>query len=445
MRFRMLETLREYAGGLLPADERAAVKQRHANYFVALIEEAESGLRSWDPRPLTRPLVLEEGNIELALANLMIGEDDDFCQYVRLVTAMVWQWQRSRNYCDMMLWLSPALAKRQALPVRLRLNLIGAAANMAYLQGDHHGSLALDDERRIMCHGSDDASDLAESNLLRGWIAFRAGEYAQARTLFEDFVRYMTAEEDRRAIAVGQCAIAACWHELGNVRLAQAISLDCLSVFHSLGDAWHIAEVTRGLGHAARDLGDHADALRLYAESARMFRSLGDRYSLANTLEHLGRQCERTGDLPAACANFEEAVAIWREMELHQRYAISCGHAAYLAHTMGSYSGAHALMRDCIEACMQLGTVMPAVQAIMRIARACADRQQYDRSARLTGAITELAEIGPAADWQPDRGEAAAEADRLRSLMSEKSFTIAWTEGRAMTIDQAVAYALEEA
>ena len=44
IRFRVLETVREYAEEQVPPEQRALLQQRHAAYFVDLAEEAESEL-----------------------------------------------------------------------------------------------------------------------------------------------------------------------------------------------------------------------------------------------------------------------------------------------------------------------------------------------------------------------------------------------------------------
>lgn len=66
-RHTMLETIREYAGELLQrSGEDAALARRHADFFLALAEDAEPQLRGAPGRWLDR-LELEHDNLRGAL------------------------------------------------------------------------------------------------------------------------------------------------------------------------------------------------------------------------------------------------------------------------------------------------------------------------------------------------------------------------------------------
>ena len=69
---------------------------------------------------------------------------------------------------------------------------------------------------------------------------------------------------------------------------------------------------------------------------------------------------------------------------------------------------------------------------------------QLEQAARLGGASEALREANdiviPPIDRAPYEGSVAA----VRSQLDEATFAAAWAEGRAMTLEQAVAYALEE-
>ena len=66
------------------------------------------------------------------------------------------------------------------------------------------------------------------------------------------------------------------------------------------------------------------------------------------------------------------------------------------------------------------------------------------RAARLLGAATGQFEAIGAAMWPADRLEYERTVAAARAALSEEVFAAAWAEGRAMTLDQAIAYALEE-
>ena len=92
-RYRLLETIGEYAGERLAAAgeaERAGARARHARYHVGLAEEADGHLRGPDQRPWLDRLDLEAANVRLALDEA-VGHGDAALA-LRLVGALSWYW-----------------------------------------------------------------------------------------------------------------------------------------------------------------------------------------------------------------------------------------------------------------------------------------------------------------------------------------------------------------
>ena len=78
----------------------------------------------------------------------------------------------------------------------------------------------------------------------------------------------------------------------------------------------------------------------------------------------------------------------------------------------------------------------------MGLGGVAAARQQPERAARLFGAAIEdntlISVMEPAEQADTERCIAAA-----RAQLDETVFAVAWAEGQAMTLEQAIAYALE--
>src|SRR5262249_12317049 len=72
--FCMLETLLGFAGERFSAEDRAAVQQCHANYFLTLAEEAESNLQGPEQATWLDRLETEHDNLRAALGWCRIGE-----------------------------------------------------------------------------------------------------------------------------------------------------------------------------------------------------------------------------------------------------------------------------------------------------------------------------------------------------------------------------------
>ena len=70
-------------------------------------------------------------------------------------------------------------------------------------------------------------------------------------------------------------------------------------------------------------------------------------------------------------------------------------------------------------------------------------QDQAERAVRLFGAVEALRETVPAAVAHVHQVEQARDMCAARAQLDARAFTAAWTEGQAMTLEQAIAYALE--
>ena len=71
-------------------------------------------------------------------------------------------------------------------------------------------------------------------------------------------------------------------------------------------------------------------------------------------------------------------------------------------------------------------------------------REGHGRAARLLGAAARLREDAPAPLSPAERAITDAALASVRFALGDEAFEAAWAEGRAMTLEQAVAYALDE-
>ena len=66
------------------------------------------------------------------------------------------------------------------------------------------------------------------------------------------------------------------------------------------------------------------------------------------------------------------------------------------------------------------------------------------RAAHLLGAAEAQFQAMGAAMWPADHRDRERSMAAIRAALNEEAFAAAWAEGRAMSLEQAIAYALEE-
>lgn len=240
-----------------------------------------------------------------------------------------------------------------------------------------------------------------------GWIANVQGNYEKAVGLLEE--NYAVSKElgERQIVAVSliQLGHFLTMHGTEHERV-EALREETEALLPELSDRPLIAPLLIFLGLAALNENEYRQTEALLGDGLSMYREMGDIYGIAICCGTLGFVALHRGDVDRAAAVFEEALVSLRE--LRDRVGIL-----------------HCLMGDA------------SVNGL---------RGEPDRAARLWGAAEALGEAAavpllPAIDslYDYERHVAAA-----RSQLGEEPFLAAWAEGRAMTPEQAVEYALEK-
>ena len=198
---------------------------------------------------------------------------------------------------------------------------------------------------------------------------------------------------------------------MGDYEQAEKLLMERLAVARDqLGSAqngWFVAWALNHLGDVARCREDPSRATALYEESLAVFRQNGERQGIAAALHNLGHVALTQGDTGRARALFTESLTVFREL------------------------GFEWSMADCL---MGLAGVAgqegyPAQAAVLYGAAETA-HQAVDASGILIEPANQLA-------WERDMAT-------VRSKLDEHMWARAWEAGRAMTLEQAIGYALEE-
>jgi predicted ATPase/DNA-binding winged helix-turn-helix (wHTH) protein len=236
-----------------------------------------------------------------------------------------------------------------------------------------------------------------------GAMAYRQGDYPAARTLHEESLAIKRARGDRLGTAGSLNNLGALAYDEGNYAAARGFFEESLAIARELGDRWRTANFLSNLGSVAYEEGDYAAARTLHEESLQIQRELGARQSIAMTLSNLGVVAFEQGDYAAARTLQEESLAIRRELGERWGIARSLEELAHVA----------------------LAAALPG------------------RAARIWGAAERLREETGSPLSPRERTHSDPQVAAARSAMGDGSaFDSAWQEGRAMTIEQAIEYAL---
>jgi tetratricopeptide (TPR) repeat protein len=170
-------------------------------------------------------------------------------------------------------------------------------------------------------------------------------------------------------------------------------------------DTWGQALALSQIGAHVRRDGDFARAETILRQSVDLAQSTGERYLLGSCLPKLGNLYRDLQDYEAADPLYRQALAAFRDIR-ELWWTGRC--MTYLALTTYGLGEPH-------------------------------------RAARLLGCSDAVLELGGARRNPHETEEYHDVTQRLVTMLGKAGFTAAWTEGRAMSLEQAVAFALDGA
>jgi non-specific serine/threonine protein kinase len=402
-RYRLLETLRQYAQQKLPVrGAGAAARRRHLAFYLALAEAAAPRLAGPAPQAWVRRLEAEHENLRAALR--WAADSGQPAAGLRLGGAL-WRFWFARGYlAEGRGWLAAAQAAADAAPT-VRAEALHGAGVLARSQGAYAEAAALLEASLAIRREHGDAAGVAAALYDLGRVAHRRGEYGHSSTLLEESLALRRGVGDAHGAAEVLAHLGLVALHRGDAPAGRRYLEKSLGLFRALGSASGIATALGALGGAAGSQGDHERAAALLNESARLFGEAGNARRRAEMRLELARVTLGRGDAAAAAGLVAESLAVLRDL------------------------GAQ---RNLTEGLDLAGAVASA-------------QRRWPRAVRLFGAAAAArAVLGLAA---PPAGRARHERELagVRGELADATFAAAWTEGQAMSLTLAVAYALEDA
>jgi predicted ATPase/class 3 adenylate cyclase len=189
-----------------------------------------------------------------------------------------------------------------------------------------------------------------------------------------------------------------------------------------------------GAGIMAERQGDYASARSLYEESLAISRELGDKPGTANSLNRLGNIALEEGNYPLARSLYEESLAISREL----------GDKPGTVYLLAGLGEVEVRSASSAGSGRQVETTRSGGAGEASEAGAMKARSGLRKGARLLGAVQALLVSLGTVMWAEERRPYELAVAQVRTQLGEKEFEKAMQEGRTMSMEEAIDYALEE-
>jgi predicted ATPase/DNA-binding CsgD family transcriptional regulator len=300
-RYRMLDTIREYAAGLLAdAGESAAFELRLREYSLRTAERNLAiGMArvpaSWAARVDTfRRYDVEAGNLAHVLDWCLAHSDAE--TGLRMCAAVSPCWIVWGTFAEGREWLDPllALAAASGVPAGVRGAATVVRAQLA-TSSDPAAAEPLARAGLELCREAGDAFWTGVALNLLGEIALHTGRADEGTDRVNQALAVAQAADDgwNEGYALGtRAALAA---RAGQLREAEQLAGASVTVMRRIDHQWGAARALLGLGDLARLRGHPGEAHSRYVEALPILQEVGARPEIARCLAGLGRVAMELG------------------------------------------------------------------------------------------------------------------------------------------------------
>ncbi|HEX2326767.1 MAG TPA: tetratricopeptide repeat protein [Chloroflexota bacterium] len=464
----MLETIRQFGlEQLAETGETDGARRRHARYYVRLAEETAPHLSGVRGRPWLARLAAEQDNLRVALDWCAsagdAGDAEGAALGLRLAAALWRFWSIRALAAEGRARLEGALAvaarypaegsdrpDRPSLRPALAEALHGAGA-MARLQGDHDAARPVLERSAALWRDLGAERDLARALSTLGLARLVDGEPEGAAAALEESVAIFRRLGDGWGLAVALIGHAEMLTRRRGPPAAVAPLEEALALFRAQGEPWGQARALGGLGNVALGAGQLTLARERF-EAALALSTPDDQDLLfADLAIILGEVLRFEGDYRNAEALYERSLELWRPVGHRRHVAIILHNLGYVALQGGHLRRAAGLFAEALRlhAETRRRTVPHLARGVAEclagLAAVAARAGQAPRAARLFGAATALG-LQLECQWDDaDRRERERYTAIAREALGPPAFAAARAQGEGLTLEEAVAEALDVA
>jgi predicted ATPase/predicted Ser/Thr protein kinase len=404
-RFRMLETIREYAlERLAEGDALADARSRHLERFLLLAETAEPELTRAGQAAWLERLSEENDNIRAALA--WSFESGQIELGLRLAGALVRFWSIRGLMTEGRRWLTETLAAATGVPPAV----------------------------------------LAKAYFAAGYAALGQGDYAQAKPFFEESLELAREAHEVRLEAqalqqIGWLVMARGKYEEDHGARAREYASKALELAREIGDKLVQSGALNILAEISAEEGDGTAANELYEQSLALRRELGDKRLIANSVLTLGRAELTHGHTGRATSLLLEGCALARQLGDTWSVSLALINLGRVALGNGDFAEAAKLFAEAMQLAKERGDKRIAAECLQGLGAVIATQGDPGRAAELFAAGEALLEAIGATPTGVERGINEQFVPPLKAALGEERFAAEWAKGRAQSAEEAIEFA----
>jgi len=313
------------------------------------------------------------------------------------------------------------------------------------MKGDYQQAKMIWEEDLALRKELGDKDGIAWTLTCLGELAFWQGDLEQARTLYAESQNVFREVGNQWAVSMTISGMGSIVLAQGNFEQAAKLYEEALAFGRDMGDLNAIASRRYDLARVAWSRGDYDMAAKFYDETLRFIRrELNNRGAIAGTLYELGEVAWAQGNLELAAKQYEESLAIGREIGAQFTVAVALNGLGKVARSRGEYDKAQALHKEALTILQGTGNRWSTAYVLEAFTSLAFLRQDMECAIKLYGAAESFYAQFRFLMSPLERDNHEQNLEAARKAVDEETFGTWWSEGCAMTMQQAVEYALSE-
>jgi predicted ATPase/DNA-binding XRE family transcriptional regulator len=396
VRYRLLETIRQYAEEkLVEVGEADLARAGHRDWCLSFAEQGVEGIEGADQKLWWDRLNVEHDNLRLALT-WSAAVPDESTPLLRLAGLLGRFWALNGFASEGARWLELALAQSDPTPSADRARALDWLGALEQFNGHVERACSLLNESVAQARSVGDRHVLARALRHLSRALRSLGDVERAWTLIEEAVAISRDEGFTSSLAWSLVLAAEHLESAGHLERVESLLLESVSAGRQSGAITSMLASTGALARLYIGRCDHARARRMVDDALALARQLGMHLPTVSLLI-------TRGDVASAERDWD---------------------------------GADDWYRQALGAASLVGARGTAALALRHYAAMCAARGDPGRAARIVGATSSIGQSPLMIQPIPLTDDDMVAA--VRRTLGEDAFAAAWSEGRTMTLEQAV-------
>jgi predicted ATPase len=412
MRYFMLETIRQYARErLFDAKLMTAARDRHFFYFNKLSEELWETYRSPEALPV---LDRVEDEVENFRAAFEWGLENHTEENLRLAA----------NFCATATTLSvPAEGVGIARAAVERARALPPAAGDAHLYRQKLVARAL---------------------FVQGMVGLGVGNMPVVISTLKEAIAISRAIGDKQLLGynLGMYYIASTFIDAPDGEQAAQEAFQIFS--QEVNDSFGLGMAYMNMARVSSNKGDESGKERFFGKLREMVREMPKSFQGSMFILGMGMDERMRGNYDTARKIFEEGLEWFKRLRSRHFVLVMRSELGHVERQKGNLSQARLVYRETIKGWQELGNRSAVAHELECFGFLAIRDEEPQRAAKLFGAAETLRERiqSPMTDYERDEYDQAVA--QVRSMLAEVEFIALWAEGRALTMEQAIEWALSQ-